>query len=107
MEVLSLSTWPRSIQYVIQVKYAAIYSNGKLQGNASTCYSLTQEMIEEYTYSAENLIHHFNAILRASDGFKVAMKNLQELQDREGLDKPAAEYMVQMLELLPKFGSCA
>lgn len=63
-------------------------------------------MIEEYTYSAENLLHHFTAILHANNGFKVAMRDLHEVRDREGLDEPAVKYMAEILDMLTKSGLC-
>lgn len=60
-------------------------------------------MISEYTYSAENLLHHFCTILRANIGFKVAAERLDEVRDREGLDETAVEYMRKVLKLLPRF----
>jgi len=70
--------------------------------NATACYSLTQEMIDEFNYSAENLLYHFCSVLRGNMGFKLARENFQEIKDREGLDEPAIEYMRKILDLLPQ-----
>ncbi|KAK4201657.1 hypothetical protein QBC40DRAFT_252778 [Triangularia verruculosa] len=70
--------------------------------NGPSCYSLTQEMIEEYNYSAQNLLYHFCSILRGRMGFRAARDNRQEMKDREGLDEAAAQYISKALDILAK-----
>ncbi|KAL6401880.1 hypothetical protein AUP68_14336 [Ilyonectria robusta] len=70
--------------------------------NGATCYSLIQEMIDEFTYSSENLLYHFCSILRGSMGFKLARENMRDLTTRESLDEEAVLYMTTILETLPK-----
>ncbi|KAI4686780.1 hypothetical protein J4E81_008441 [Alternaria sp. BMP 2799] len=65
-----------------------------------SCAFLTREMVAEYNYSAENLLHHFRAILRAQYGFKVARKNLAEFVKAESLDDESAQYIQRVLETL-------
>ncbi|KAH7008855.1 hypothetical protein EDB80DRAFT_514898, partial [Ilyonectria destructans] len=64
--------------------------------NGAPCYSLTQEMIDEYTYSSENLLYHFCSVLRSSMGFKLALENMQDLTTRESLDEEAVLYMAKI-----------
>ncbi|KAJ8132954.1 hypothetical protein O1611_g674 [Lasiodiplodia mahajangana] len=65
-------------------------------------YSLTQEMIDEFNYSAENILYHFCHILEGKLGFKMARENMSELKNREGLDDESVAYITAVLELLPK-----
>ncbi|KAI0109472.1 hypothetical protein GGR51DRAFT_569799 [Nemania sp. FL0031] len=68
----------------------------------SSVYSLTQEMIDEFTYSAENILYHFCHILKGKLGFKMARENMSELKNREGLEDESVAYITTVLELLPK-----
>lgn len=62
-------------------------------------------MIEEYNYSSENLLYHFCSILRGDLGFKAARKDIQRLKEQEGLDDMSIEYMVRILDVLPRLVS--
>lgn len=63
-------------------------------------------MIDEFTYSSENLLYHFCSVLRGSMGFKLARENMQDLIARESLDEEAVLYMAKILEMLPKSRQC-
>lgn len=58
-------------------------------------------MIDEYNYSAENILYHFCSVLRGNDGFKVASENMQELKNRAGLDDEAVKYIRSALDSIP------
>jgi hypothetical protein len=58
-------------------------------------------MIEEYNYSAENLLYHFCSIIQGNVGFRLAKDKMQEMKIRESLDEPAVEYMRKALDLFP------
>ncbi|KND87486.1 hypothetical protein TOPH_07897 [Tolypocladium ophioglossoides CBS 100239] len=90
-----------NLEYVHGGSLSFYHAQMKTQ-NAAPCYSLTQEMIEEYTYSAENLLYHFCSILRGNMGFKLARDQLPEMTKRENLDDSAVEYMRQVLDLPSK-----
>ncbi|KAI1123611.1 hypothetical protein F5Y10DRAFT_269896 [Nemania abortiva] len=68
----------------------------------SSVYSLTQDMIDEFTYSAENILYHFCHILKGKLGFKMARENMSELKTRQGLDDESVAYITTVLELLLK-----
>ncbi len=65
-----------------------------------------QEMIEEWNYSAENLLYHFCCILRGGMGFREAQDKIQDLKQREELDDPAVQYINRAVQLLPKIRGC-
>jgi hypothetical protein len=64
-------------------------------------------MIEEWNYSAENLLYHFCSVLRGGMGFRAAQDRMQDLKEREGLDDGALRYIVGVLELLPTIRECS
>ena len=66
-----------------------------------------QEMIEEWNYSAENLLYHFCCILRGGMGFREAREKMQDLKHREELDDPAVQYINRAVQLLPKIRGCS
>jgi hypothetical protein len=58
-------------------------------------------MIEEYNYSAENLLYHICSIIQGNVGFRLAKVKMQEIKNRESLDEPAVGYTRKVLDLLP------
>ncbi|KAH6988119.1 hypothetical protein BKA56DRAFT_669688 [Ilyonectria sp. MPI-CAGE-AT-0026] len=86
--------------YTIHAK--KITDQQSLKRNGASCYYIIQEMIDEFTYSSENLLYHFCSVLRGSMGFKLASENMQDLTARESLDEEAVLYMAKILEMLPK-----
>jgi hypothetical protein len=64
-------------------------------------------MIEEWNYSAENLLYQFYCVLRGGMGFRAAQDEMQDLKEREGLDDAALRYISRVLELLPKIRECS
>jgi len=62
-------------------------------------------MIDEYNYSAENLLYHFCSILRGNMGFMLGFEKMDELKHRESLDDDAVEYMKNVFGILSKIGS--
>ncbi|KAK3337584.1 hypothetical protein B0T19DRAFT_79271 [Cercophora scortea] len=91
-----------TLEYVHGGAVTFYHSQMKTKHQAS-CYSLLNEMIDEFSYSAQNLLYHFCSVLRGNQGFKVAQHNMQQLRDRENLDAESVEYMRKVLAMLPKF----
>ena len=60
---------------------------------------VTMSMLEEWEYSAQNLISHFRCVLRGSVPFG-GEAPLVELAAKAGLDAQAVEYMERITNLL-------
>ncbi|KAJ8120054.1 hypothetical protein ONZ43_g3141 [Nemania bipapillata] len=90
-----------NLEYVHTGSYT-FYEALKQTKFQSSVYSLAREMIDEFTYSAENILYHFCHILKGKLGFKMARENMSELKNRQGLDDESVTYITTVLELLPK-----
>lgn len=55
--------------------------------------AVVEKQIEEYEYSASNMLHHFRFIRRGYLPFQVAENNPEELREMTGLDDTAIKYM--------------
>lgn len=63
-------------------------------------------MIEEWDYSANNLLHHFRAILRGWWPFSLATKDMQNVRKQVDIDEEATVYLTKVCTLLEKQSTC-
>lgn len=63
---------------------------------------LARESINEYAYSAENILHHFRCILRGPEPFADAERNPREFKDRAKIDDESMQYVENMVRVLKR-----
>jgi len=72
---------------------------------ASQVSHIIRAQVEEYGYSAQNMLHHFKGILKGYLPFVVADKKMEELKTRENLDDGAVDYLRKAVQYLKDTGA--
>ncbi|KAK3115466.1 hypothetical protein LTR53_005168 [Teratosphaeriaceae sp. CCFEE 6253] len=88
-----------NLEYVHGGSYSYVQAllNTKAEGTVS---HLAREFIEEYNYSANNLLHHFRCMLRGPEPFAVAERSPAEFQARTKVDVHSMQYVREITAVL-------